>query len=242
MAEQDIYAWSGSLWVPVKGDAAGHLQVDVITAGGTASHCYGFDGANWQTLLVESAALKNLRVRLYAGAVPVAVERLSSFSLPDATFTLATSGGIYLSESGTATWYEWRNALSVNDGDAGRYFPSVGIYGYNGATWDRLRAYGTGILKVGRAEVGLLTARMTAVGQVGAAGARKLYWMNITPSAGNSVVELTDATAGGGAVVYDCFHTAKESHVHQFDPPMEFSNGIYLETFTNMTSIVFGYL
>ncbi len=85
------------------------------------------------------------------------------------------------------------------------------------------------------------TVRLVAAGLV-VAGAHKLYWINITPGAGNSLVELTDDTAALGAVVYDCFHTSKETHVHSLIPPMPFTDGIYLETFTNLTSVVFGYV
>ena len=91
-------------------------------------------------------------------------------------------------------------------------------------------------------EPAVVTAkRMVATGQV-VAGAHKLYWLNLNPSAGNSLLELTDDTAGGGAVLYDCFHTGKEAHVHSLSPPMLFDDGIYLETFTNMTAITFGYV
>ncbi len=83
--------------------------------------------------------------------------------------------------------------------------------------------------------------RMVAVGQV-IAGAHKLYWLHMNPSAGNSILELTDAIAALGAVLFDDFHTDKEGHIHTFDPPIPFSTGIYLETFTNMTSVLFGYI
>jgi len=85
------------------------------------------------------------------------------------------------------------------------------------------------------------TIRLVAAGQV-AAGAHKLYWLHMNPSAGNSILELTDAIAALGAVIYDDFHTAKEGHIHTLNPPMPFSTGIYLETFTNMTSVLFGYV
>ena len=48
----------------------------------------------------------------------------------------------------------------------------------------------------------VVTKRMTAAGQV-ISGAHKLYWIEINPSTGNSVFELTDAIAGGGTVLYD---------------------------------------
>jgi len=93
-----------------------------------------------------------------------------------------------------------------------------------------------------KAPAAVLTERMVAVGQVGAAGAHKLYWIDCNPSAGNSVWELTDDTDGSTAIVLDEFHTARESHVSNFSPPIPFDNGIYLKTFTLMTSITFGYI
>jgi len=82
--------------------------------------------------------------------------------------------------------------------------------------------------------------RMDAVGLV-IAGQHNLCWLSCNPSAGNSVWELTDAIVGGAAVVLDCFSTARESKMGNFNPPIHFATGIYLETFTNMTSITFGY-
>jgi len=85
------------------------------------------------------------------------------------------------------------------------------------------------------------TERKIATGQV-VTGAHKLYWLKCNPSAGNSVWELTDDTDGSTAVVLDCFHTSREGHVSSYSPPMQFNNGIYLKTFTNMTSMVFAYV
>jgi len=82
---------------------------------------------------------------------------------------------------------------------------------------------------------------MAAVGQV-VAGAHKLYWMAMNPSLAASIVEITDAIAALGAVVFDHFDTARDGHMMNLYPPMCFSTGIYLETFTNMTSITFGYV
>jgi len=83
--------------------------------------------------------------------------------------------------------------------------------------------------------------RMTAVGQV-IAGAHKLYWVDCNPSAGLSAWELTDDLVGGLAIVLDEFHTSRESHMINLNPPMPFTTGIYLKTFTNMNSITFGYV
>jgi len=83
--------------------------------------------------------------------------------------------------------------------------------------------------------------RMIATGQV-VAGAHKLCWVSMNPSAANSVLELTDAIAGGGAVVFDAFHATRD-HMHMvLNPPMPFTTGIYIETLTSFTSIIFGYV
>ena len=85
------------------------------------------------------------------------------------------------------------------------------------------------------------TKYMAAAGQV-VAGAHKLYWLACNPSAGNSVFELSDDTTGLTATVLDCFSTTREGKGFRFIPPMPFATGIYLKTFTNMTSITFGYV
>ena len=83
--------------------------------------------------------------------------------------------------------------------------------------------------------------RMLGTGQV-IAGQHYLCWMTCNPSGGNSLWEVTDAIAAGGTVVIDCFSTSRESKFGSFRPPIYFANGIYLETFTNMTSMTFGYV
>lgn len=85
------------------------------------------------------------------------------------------------------------------------------------------------------------TKYMTAAGQV-IAGTHKLCWLACNPSAGNSVFELSDDTDGLSATVLDCFSTSREGKGFSFTPPMPFTTGIYLKTFTNMTSITFGYI
>ncbi len=86
----------------------------------------------------------------------------------------------------------------------------------------------------------IVPKRMIATGQV-VAGAAKLHWLVCNPSAGLSVWEITDAIAALGAVLLDCYSTSRESKMGIFLPPCPFATGIYLETFTNMTSITFGY-
>lgn len=87
----------------------------------------------------------------------------------------------------------------------------------------------------------ITTKYMVAAGQV-RAGAHKLYWIQCNPAAGNSVWELSDDITGLTATVLDGFHTSRESHMVQISPPMPFATGIYLKTFTNMTSLAFGYV
>ena len=83
--------------------------------------------------------------------------------------------------------------------------------------------------------------RLTQGGQA-VAGPCKLCWIACNPSAGLSVWELTDDLTGLTATVLDCYSTARETKGFNFIPPMNFANGIYLKTFTNMTSCVFGYI
>lgn len=86
----------------------------------------------------------------------------------------------------------------------------------------------------------IIPKRMTGTGLV-VAGAAKLHWLVCNPSAGQSVWELTDAADSGGTVLLDCFATSREAKMGAFLPPCPFATGIYLETFTNMTSITLGY-
>ena len=83
--------------------------------------------------------------------------------------------------------------------------------------------------------------RLIAAGPV-VAGTHKLYWISLNPGAGNSVIELTNAIAALGVIVFDHFDTSREGHMLSLSPPMQFDTGIYLETLTNLTSAIFGYI
>lgn len=205
------------------------------------SHIHGWDGTAWQKLKTESATQHNLRVVLYTGPNKIGSEDLANILIGDSGWAPYFQSFLRLSDSDTDAWFEWRTARSASDANSGATIASVALFGFNGATFDRLRTYPAGILKVGRAEVGLQTPRLVGTGQI-KASAGKLYWLEVNPGAGNSLLELTDDLDGAGAVVYDCFHTSRESHMHSFDPPMEFTTGIYLKTFTSMTSVIAGYL
>jgi len=84
------------------------------------------------------------------------------------------------------------------------------------------------------------TVRLVGTGEV-IAGAHYLHWVSCNPSVAASVWELTDAIAGGGVVVLDHYHATRDSHNTNLIPPRYFTTGIWLETFTNMTSMAFGY-
>lgn len=204
------------------------------------SHIHGWDGTTWQKLKVESVTEHNLRVGIWYGPLVAKVVAGSVISLADADKGLIVNSRLYGCHATGAKWYELRVAGDLADGYSGSLSLGSMLWGYNGASWDRLRSYGTGILKVGRAEIGLSTLRRVGAGQVKASPGT-LYWMKCNPSAGNSIWELSDDLDGSTAIVIDTFHTNKDGHMVTFDPPMEFSTGIYLKTFTNMTSITFGY-
>jgi len=87
----------------------------------------------------------------------------------------------------------------------------------------------------------VVSKRLDAPGLV-ISGPHELYWMHPNPSAGATVVELTDAIVALGAVVFDHVDSTKDGHMMPFNPPMHFDNGIFLETFTNLTSVTFGYV
>uniref|UniRef100_A0A6M3XW87 Uncharacterized protein n=1 Tax=viral metagenome TaxID=1070528 RepID=A0A6M3XW87_9ZZZZ len=135
-----VWGWDGvAPWVKVLVDAAGHLQVDVLTAPAITGHCYGWTGAAWTPLLVESLASANLRTRLYGGANAVFVgQSAGAFGYGNyglGTFaTLYADDGTNLSRVGML--------LSGADGVANTLNTlgaAATLYGYNGATWDRLR-------------------------------------------------------------------------------------------------------
>ena len=314
-----LYGFNGATWDRLRVDANKYLKVAVEvsalpTGAATAANqatiighidgietaqgrIYGYDGANWQTLLVESAAQKNLRVALFSAGVQAEIGSISADAV--ATTRNALWTGSYLYGYNGTTWdrlrtesntafnlrvklYDGANGIDSSGLDEnlttqrgilacasvyGRYAGNdvrpikafgigsdavsslnIALYvqshlmGFNGTTWDRLRVYPPGILKVGRAAIGLSDTRVTGTGQVGAAGAKKLFWISMNPSAANSVIEVTDASAGGGAVKWDMFHSSRMGHIVTFDPPMEFATGIYVETWTAMTSAVFGYI
>jgi len=236
-----LWAWDGTIWRKVLVDANGKLQVDVASGLDVDVNLHGYDGAAWQELLVELAANPNLRVKLYDGANGIDSELISTSDLTAALRGLITNACLRLYYAAGPAYIKWHASISCGDADYGYNTAPVSIRAFNGATYDRLRSYSGGVLKVGRAEVGATLVRLTGAGAV-VAGAKKLMWLTVRPSAANWALELTDAVAGGGAVKWDIGGAAVESHHFVFDPPIEFSTGVYLETFTNSTSVMFSYV
>ena len=73
-------------------------------------------------------------------------------------------------------------------------------------------------------------------------GACDLHWVHGNPSVAESLFEITDDTDGSTAVVLDHFDTTRDGHMLEFCPALHFENGIWLKTFTNMTSVIFGFM
>ena len=84
------------------------------------------------------------------------------------------------------------------------------------------------------------TTRLIAAGQA-YLGMCRLHWIVVNPSAPNALLAITDHNAAAGVVVVDCFLANRNTLPIAMVPAKRFETGIYLETFTNLTSVVFGY-
>lgn len=220
--------------------AARDAAIAAAIGGSLTCDIYGYDGAAWQKLLVESAAQHNLRVRLYDGASKITAGLWSdSVRTLNTVYGQDTSAMIYLYGAGGLS-YVLVNVNLLVDNSTGTNMPPSGLYGFNGTRWDRLRTWGLGTLKVGRDAIDSTTLRKTAAGAV-VAGVRKLFWIACSPDAPGAEFELTDAIAGGAAVVFDHFDPDKHSEIINFDPPMKFANGIFIEKFDHIHSLTFCY-
>lgn len=138
-----VFCWgwdsAGAAHVQMHVDAAGDLQVDVLTMPAVDGHCWGWDGANWQELIVESAANPNLRTRIYDGANGIDSNLLNA-ALPGGERALDVAGCVFGYDA--ANW----NAVHAFDRTADAratwwrgLVTHASLYGFNGVTWDRLR-------------------------------------------------------------------------------------------------------
>lgn len=85
----------------------------------------------------------------------------------------------------------------------------------------------------------LITTLKSGTGSI-KASAGQLYWISLNVDDGGGYIELTDATSGGGSVVYR-MDRDYSGHVN-FNRPMEFTTGIYLETIGACINAIFGYM
>ncbi len=115
----------------------------------------------------------------------------------------------------------------------------IWLWDSDAAAWVKGKADSSGRIYVVEDHDGLAPVRLTATGLV-QTGATELHWISITPSAGNSVVELSDDLDGSSAILWEHFDTDRHSDHINIEPPMLFSTGLYLKTFTNMTAVTFG--
>ena len=236
-----LWGWTGAVFKEVLVDDSGHLQVDALTVPTTDVHLYGYDSANWQMLLVQSAAQKNLRIAIYDSANRIRAHAWSDDIIAATDWGLDVNARIYgkgrrplltqLTSSDNRPTTEIGEVLEV----------MALLYGFDGTNFDRLRTYGTGILKVARAEVGLSTLLRTAAGQV-KASAGKLYWVTLNVDSSGGYIELSNDLDGSTARVYRLQAVANDSKPAILDPPMEFSTGIYLKSVDHIECVIFGYL
>ena len=203
---------------------------------------WGWDVAanQWRKVLVDAQG--NVRAMLYDGVNPIDSELLSATSIADALRGLVVNSALRLSHAGGNNWTEWRAAVDMGDANPGVFLAPVTPMGYNGATWDRLRTDGLGVLKVSKGDIQPARIRMTATGRVGVAGAKKLFWIACSPDSPAAEWEISDSDVGGAAIEYDHFDSDKHSEHIDFNPPVEFATGIWVEKFDHMKSLVFCYI
>ena len=228
-------------WVKLLVDAAGNLQVDVVAAGPTEGRCYGWTGAAWTPMLVESLANANLRMKLYDGANAIDSALVGAATIQNTQRGLLANAMLHLYDTTSTSWNAAKTLQRTADATAGERTQAVGLLGFNGVSWDRLRTYATGILKVEKAPIGATVAPVAAAGAV-AAGARDIYWIACTPDDPNAEWELSDDTDGSTAEVYCHFDSDKHSEHINFDPPMHFSTGIYVKKFDHIKCLHICYI
>lgn len=120
-----------------------NLAFDAVSTGGIAlnvrSFLHGFNGADWDRLRTEAAGVPNLRVRLYDGANPIDADLLSAATIPDASYALDVNACLRVSRAGANNWSEVRSCQDIGDAEAGARMVPVGLWGFNGAQFVRLR-------------------------------------------------------------------------------------------------------
>lgn len=112
--------------------------------------------------------------------------------------------------------------------DTGTYFIS-----YDGANWKPLPA---------RAKAGLLSSGVKSADASIKASPGAVYWLTVSDTAA-LLIELSDSVAGTGTDLWALILPAGGYAHFIFDPPIEFSVGIYLDMSTTGTGkVVIGYI
>jgi len=139
----------------------------------------------------------------------------------------------------------WVKALGTAAGQLEVYIaanaaPGANLYGWDGAAWDKVSINADGEVMTQPGHHELTQTRETAVGSV-IEDHVHLHWLTINPSGNNNVLELTDDADGSTAVVWDWSHATRYSIHITFEPSFHFATGIYIKTFTALTSVIMGY-
>jgi len=236
-----MYGYSGTDYQRVRLPTLDATHAATLRGILAAAVMYGWDGATYSRVPVESSTTPNLRARLYGGADAVTVQAVQGGNIGAGSKYGITALAQLYAEQNTNSILPVSVAAGVSEGNDGTTILAVGPFAYNGTTYDRIRSYPGGVLKVARASAGLSTTRRTTVGAV-KASAGVLYWISIYPSAASWAVGLDDSLDGSAATKWD-MGGADANGLHiVFDPPIPFTTGIYVETMTNITSITAGYI
>lgn len=87
----------------------------------------------------------------------------------------------------------------------------------------------------------LSMTRKTATGSA-VSGACKVYWMTIAVDDDHGKLDLSDGTSSGTTIWTWEDYVGVAGGTQNFDPPMPFATGIYIETFYHLGAVTFGYL
>ena len=114
------------------------------------------------------------------------------------------------------------------------------IWIWDGTAWVKASGTSEGHIFTTPGYHDLVQVRHTAVGLV-YTGAAHLHWITLNPSGPNAFVGLSDDLDGLGAVAWEYFIGVRKGEQIPFPVPFKFATGIYIQTFTAMTSVIFGY-
>lgn len=237
----EVWGWDGAdpqrVYAGALGATIAATQYGLVTK----AVLYGYDGTTLSRLKVEDSTNPNLRAALYYGAGQIFATNTYGV-IAYANYGLFVHAALRVFDGSTFSRIDG-GALNVDDEPA----TDIGVaarsclYGFDGTAWDRLRTYGTGILKVARAECGLSNSGVLSGDTAVKGSAGKVFWITVSDTAALSI-ELNDSTDDGGTDLWAIDIPANGYCHFIFDPPIEFSNGIYLDVSTATCKVTIGYL